>query len=99
MRCWGARLGRLAESGADEPSSVERELTAAEFRVALSVAGGGTNREVAETLFLSVKTVDFHLQNIYRKLGLRSRTELAVRMSHDRTASRPGGSEGMDARG
>ena len=37
-----------------------------------------TNREAAAALFLSVKTVDFHLQQIYRKLGVRSRTELAV---------------------
>jgi len=62
---------------------VADELTAAEYRVALAVADGGTNREVAATLFLSVKTVDFHLQNIYRKLGLRSRTELAIRLSRD----------------
>jgi DNA-binding NarL/FixJ family response regulator len=40
-----------------------------------------TNREAAASLFLSVKTVDFHLQQIYRKLGLRSRTELAVLMA------------------
>ena len=45
---------------------------------------GLTNREVASTLFLSVKTVDFHLQQIYRKLGVRSRTELAVRVAGKR---------------
>lgn len=81
--------GRLTES-ADKDSAPERgvaaELTGAEYRVAVAVATGGTNREAASTLFLSVKTVDFHLQNIYRKLGLRSRTELAVRMSRDITA-------------
>ena len=42
------------------------------------MAGGATNREAAERLFLSPRTVDFHLGNIYRKLGVRSRTELAV---------------------
>jgi DNA-binding CsgD family transcriptional regulator len=36
-----------------------------------------TNREVATTLFVSVKTVEFHLGNIYRKLGVRNRTQLA----------------------
>jgi DNA-binding CsgD family transcriptional regulator len=56
-------------------------LTKAERRVAESVAAGRTNREVAEHLFVSVKTVDFHLQSIYRKLALRSRTELAVLMA------------------
>ena len=53
-------------------------LTKAERRVAEAVAGGRTNREVADQLFVSVKTVDFHLQAIYRKLSVRSRTELAV---------------------
>jgi DNA-binding NarL/FixJ family response regulator len=53
------------------------------------VAGGLTNREVAAGLFLSVKTVDFHLQQIYRKLALRSRTELAVRVAG--SAQQPAG--------
>jgi DNA-binding NarL/FixJ family response regulator len=56
-------------------------LSQAERRVAEAVAEGLTNREVAAKLFLSVKTVDFHLQQIYRKLALRSRTELAVKMA------------------
>ena len=50
------------------------------------MAEGRTNQETAETLYLSVKTVDFHLQNIYRKLGLRSRTELAVVVHHGNAA-------------
>ena len=56
-------------------------LTPGELRVALAVAKGKTNREVGTDLFVSVKTVDYHLQNVYRKLNLRSRTELAVRVS------------------
>jgi DNA-binding NarL/FixJ family response regulator len=56
-------------------------LSQAELRVVDAVAAGLTNREVAAKLFLSVKTVDFHLQQVYRKLGVRSRTELAVRMT------------------
>jgi DNA-binding CsgD family transcriptional regulator len=79
---WAARLATVTEAATDD-STVQAELTAAEYRVAVTVAEGGKNREVAEALFLSVKTVDFHLQNIYRKLGLRSRTELAVRLSRD----------------
>lgn len=54
------------------------KLSAAEYRVAEAVGQGATNKEVAGRLFISVKTVDYHLQNIYRKLGARSRTELAV---------------------
>ena len=51
-------------------------LTAAESRVATLVAAGRTNREVAAELFTTVATVEAHLTRIYRKLELRSRTEL-----------------------
>jgi DNA-binding CsgD family transcriptional regulator/DNA replicative helicase MCM subunit Mcm2 (Cdc46/Mcm family) len=53
------------------------DLTPQELQVAALVAGGATNREAAATLFLSAKTIEFHLGNVYRKLGIRSRTELA----------------------
>ena len=43
------------------------------------VAAGGTNREVADALSVSVHTVEADLKRIYRKLGIRSRTELASR--------------------
>ena len=49
--------------------------------MATAIAAGLTNREAAARLFLSVKTIDFHLQQMYRKLGVRSRTELAVRIA------------------
>ena len=88
VHCWDVRLQRLAQQKAGPPSSAVpptdpalEALSAAEWRVAEAVAGGLTNREVAASLFLSVKTVDFHLQQIYRKLALRSRTELAVRVA------------------
>lgn len=54
------------------------KLSPAEYRVAEAVGQGATNKEVAKRLFISAKTVDYHLQNIYRKLGARSRTHLAV---------------------
>jgi DNA-binding CsgD family transcriptional regulator len=54
------------------------ELTAHELQVALVVAGGASNREAAAALFLSPKTIEFHLGHIYRKLGVRGRTELAT---------------------
>lgn len=53
------------------------ELTGAELRVAALVAEGRPTREVAALLFLSPKTVEFHLSRIYRKLGVRGRAELA----------------------
>ena len=55
-------------------------LTAAESRVADLVVEGKTNQEVAQALFVSEKTVEANLTRIYRKLGVRSRSELAARM-------------------
>ncbi|WP_370384769.1 AAA family ATPase [Catenulispora sp. GAS73] len=54
-------------------------LTASEQRVADLVAGGFTNREVAARLSMSVRTVESHVASVFRKLGVRSRTELAGR--------------------
>jgi DNA-binding CsgD family transcriptional regulator len=53
-----------------------RRLTPQELQVALVVAGGATNAEAAVQLFLSPKTIEYHLSNAYRKLGIRSRAEL-----------------------
>jgi DNA-binding CsgD family transcriptional regulator/tetratricopeptide (TPR) repeat protein len=57
------------------------DLTATETRVAGLTGAGRTNREVADALFMSVRTVESHLAHIYRKLGVRSRTELARRIA------------------
>ncbi len=66
-----ARIGgRAASDGA---------LTDAESRIAALVAQGHTNREVAAALFLTPHSVETALTRIYRKLGVRSRTELARR--------------------
>jgi DNA-binding CsgD family transcriptional regulator len=63
--------------------SGSERLTAQELRVALEVATGATNREVAAALFLSPKTVEAHLGRIYSKLGLRSRAQLANSFRRD----------------
>jgi DNA-binding CsgD family transcriptional regulator len=60
---------------------LESELTPVEQRIADLVAAGQTNREVAAATFTSVRTVESHLGRICRKLGIRSRTELAARPS------------------
>lgn len=65
----GARPRRLVMRGLDS-------LTASERRVAELAADGLTNREVAQTLFLSEKTVEGHLGQVYRKLGIRTRSQL-----------------------
>lgn len=53
------------------------DLSPQQLRIARHVAGGATNREVAARMFLSTRTVDHHLRNIYAKLGIRSRVELS----------------------
>jgi DNA-binding NarL/FixJ family response regulator len=58
-------------------SEAQRGLTPIEEQIARLVAEGMTNREIAERVFLSPKTVEANLSRIYRKLDLRSRTELA----------------------
>jgi DNA-binding NarL/FixJ family response regulator len=57
------------------------QLTPQELQVALAVAAGLSNREVAGQLFLSVKTVEFHLGHVFDKLGLARRTQLASLVS------------------
>jgi DNA-binding NarL/FixJ family response regulator len=65
------------------------ELTPTEQRIAELVGEGKKNREVAETLFISVKTAEANLSRIFHKLGVRSRTELTRRIAttHDRVSS------------
>jgi DNA-binding CsgD family transcriptional regulator len=75
-------LGRI---GGRAASPVD--LTPTEARVAELVAAGGTNREVADALFVSVHTIEANLKRIYRKLGIRSRTELASKFPHDPSGS------------
>ena len=57
------------------------ELTAHELRIALLAARGRSNPEIAADLVLSRKTIEYHLGQVYRKLGLRSRTELAAHLA------------------
>ena len=55
------------------------ELTATERRVADLIAAGASNRDAAAALFVSVRTIETHVASIYRKLGVRTRAELARR--------------------
>ena len=57
------------------------ELTETERRVAELAAQGRTNKEIAAQLFMGVSTAEAHLSHVYRKLAIRSRTELAGRVA------------------
>ena len=64
------RAARLRRARAPRLTDAPTEqLTPQELQVALEVARGSTNREAAAALFLSPKTIEFHLRNVYRKLG------------------------------
>jgi len=63
------------------PVSVADALTPQQLQIARLAAAGATNREVAKHLFLSTRTVDHHMRNIFARLGIRSRVDLAKLMN------------------
>ncbi|RLV56976.1 DNA-binding response regulator [Aeromicrobium phragmitis] len=67
--------------GADDRRAIE-QLTEREREVALSVARGASNAEIAAQLFMSVATVKVHLGHVFTKLGVTNRVQVAIRM-HD----------------
>ena len=84
-------IPRWAERARDEADRVglhptTRTLTESERRVAELVGSGQSNQETAAELFMSVKTVEANLTRIYRKLSVRSRTELANSLNKSDTA-------------
>jgi DNA-binding NarL/FixJ family response regulator len=80
LRASGARPRRRLITGAGA-------LTDSERRVSELAARGRLNREIAEALVLTVATVEYHLRNAYRKLGIPSRTGLGEALGHSRTSA------------
>ncbi len=79
-----ARRGVAGKGRRFRDDVADSTLTAHERQVAALVQRGATNREAAAALFVTPKTIEYHLASIYRKLGVRSRTELAYVLADDR---------------
>jgi DNA-binding CsgD family transcriptional regulator len=80
-RPWAARARAASGATGESAASLAQQLTDAELRVAMLVGRGATNAAASEQLVLSVRTVDAHLRSIFRKLGLKSRSELVLRVA------------------
>ncbi|HEX4745884.1 MAG TPA: LuxR C-terminal-related transcriptional regulator, partial [Gaiellaceae bacterium] len=85
----------LARVGGRAPSTAG--LTPTEERIARLIASGLSYRETADALFISPKTVQWNLSKIYRKLDIRSRTELPARLAAEHGTSSPAGSSQAEA--
>jgi DNA-binding NarL/FixJ family response regulator len=83
LRAAGARPRRDVVSGPDA-------LTAAEHRVATLAAAGYNNREIAERLYVTQRTVETHLTHAFQKLSIAKRSELAAHIRVDEPIDFPG---------
>jgi DNA-binding NarL/FixJ family response regulator len=76
---WAAQAeSELRAAGARHRSQRQTDsLSSQEIRVASAAARGATTKEIAAEMFLSPKTIEFHIGRVYRKLGVSNRAELA----------------------
>ena len=79
----GAELAATGETARRRDPSTLDDLTPQELQIALLLAAGKTTREAAAALFLSPKTIEYHLRSIYRKLDVNSREALADSVSQN----------------
>jgi DNA-binding CsgD family transcriptional regulator len=90
-RPWADRASaELAATGESvrrrDPSTLD-DLTAQELRIALMLADGASTREAASALYLSPKTIEYHLRHVYLKLGINSRAALRAALRPDQSSS------------
>jgi DNA-binding CsgD family transcriptional regulator len=93
-RPWAERArAELAATGETlqrrDPSTID-ELTSQELQIGRLLAGGKTTREAAAAMFLSPKTIEYHLGHVYLKLGIHSRAELARELGGPSRVAHPG---------
>jgi DNA-binding CsgD family transcriptional regulator len=82
-----AELQATGETARRRDFSTLDTLTRQELHVAQVLAAGRTTREAAAALFLSPKTIEYHLRSVYRKLGINSRSDLAGALDRDAVAT------------
>jgi len=85
---------RQHRAPASRPSAGWASLTETEQVTATLVAEGLTNHQVADRMYISTHTVAFHLKQVFRKLGIGSRVELARLVAAHRSAEEPGRERG-----
>jgi DNA-binding CsgD family transcriptional regulator len=77
-----AELLATGEQVRKRAAPAENDLTPQERHAAILAASGHTNAEIAERLFITVSTVEFHLNKVFRKLGISSRRQIAARIDN-----------------
>ena len=81
-----AELAATGETVRRRDASTLDDLTAQELRIALMLADGASTREAALALYLSPKTIEYHLRHVYLKLGVNSRAALAAALRPDQSS-------------